>query len=484
MFLQRNKRGRLQQVRKPKDKEKFSRLKATGTILDPPIWIDPGESPLPLRKEVFDLGKGTAHVPPKNARLPDRSREPPPNNTRLPHRSGRPHVSNATKIWVDTASAANRYLPHEDPENYPLDQEPELPPPAPDPPRGPRRPRNRPAPGPPHGVRRPANPPIPNAGDYPPDREPQFPSPSPDPPRRTPRRARPPSPGQHPTDREEESPQPTPDPRRRTPRRVRPPSPDPEHHPPDREEVLLLPSPDPPRRTRRPANSPASTQPNGTRRPARPPTPETVTYRGPPQRFDVNRVFIRDPKELFAEASKDISLSTGTAYPCTQKDLDTCGGKTRRTSRTRDHAQLRAMWFSQPNKSPSVSIKTAAREIFEHNDSKRTERILPVKEREAIDRLLAMLEKACQDPWGPDLAIKTFCDLDAVFFRGKLKGHVCITWVDVGEFPERNVFGHTIFLGQGKAVIQLNAQFVFFDWGVEDGRLFAQMLATVLHEML
>lgn len=107
-----------------------------------------------------------------------------------------------------------------------------------------------------------------------------------------------------------------------------------------------------------------------------------------------------------------------------------------------------------------------------------------MKEQHAIDRLLAMLEKACQEPWGPDLAIKVFCDLDAVFFGGKLKGHVCITWADVGEFPERNVFGHTIFLGQGKAVIQLNAQFVFFDWGVEDGRLFAQMLATVLHEMV
>ena len=107
-----------------------------------------------------------------------------------------------------------------------------------------------------------------------------------------------------------------------------------------------------------------------------------------------------------------------------------------------------------------------------------------MKEQQAIDRLLAMLAKACQESWGPDLAIKIFCDLDVVFFAGKLRGHVCITWADVEEFPERNVFGHTVFLGQGKAVIQLNAQFVFFDWGVEDGRLFAQMLAMVLHEMV
>ena len=105
-------------------------------------------------------------------------------------------------------------------------------------------------------------------------------------------------------------------------------------------------------------------------------------------------------------------------------------------------------------------------------------------EREATHRLRAMMEKACRDSWGPELAVKAFCDLDAVFFRGKLRGHVCVTWADVGEFPDGNVFGHTVFLGRGKAVIQLNARFLFFDWGYRDGRVFAQMLATVLHEMV
>ena len=142
------------------------------------------------------------------------------------------------------------------------------------------------------------------------------------------------------------------------------------------------------------------------------------------------------------------------------------------------------MWFSQPNSRALVSVKTAAREIFDHNNPERRKRIPSGKEQEAIHRLLTMLENACRESWGPDLAIKVFCDLDTVFFRGKLRGHVCITWADLGEFPDRNVFGHTIFLGRGKAVIQLNAQFMFFDWGRTDGQLLNQTLATVLHEMM
>lgn len=134
-----------------------------------------------------------------------------------------------------------------------------------------------------------------------------------------------------------------------------------------------------------------------------------------------------------------------------------------------------------------MGIEIAAREVYLHNIPDKTGKrngIPSVKEREATNRLRAMMLKACRDPWGPDLAIKIFCDLDAVFFCGRLRGHVCVTWADEGEFPDGDVFGHTVFVGEGKAVIQLNGRFLFFGWGVRDGRVFTQMLATVLHEMV
>ena len=96
-----------------------------------------------------------------------------------------------------------------------------------------------------------------------------------------------------------------------------------------------------------------------------------------------------------------------------------------------------------------------------------------------------MLDNGRYDWRGPDLAIKAFCDLDTVFFRGRLKGHVCVSWADTKEFPPGKArFGQTVCLGQGKALIQLNVHFIFIGWNCRDGRLLIQMHATVLHEMM
>ena len=241
------------------------------------------------------------------------------------------------------------------------------------------------------------------------------------------------------------------------------------NYPPNREQERHPHTPDVPR----------SAQP-----PASPQIPANPVQRYPPQRFDVRRVFPMDPRGLYEKASLDIHPDTGTAYPCTQSDLDACGGTYRQASKDQSHKELRALWVPEPNEYPRVGVEKASRDIFDHNDPERTGRDLPTREHEAIGRLLTMLDNACHGPWGPDLAIKSFCDLDTVFFRGKLRGNVCVTWAARTEFYDPHDFGHTVDLGKGKALIQLQAQYLFVDWPCTDGRLFTMMFSTVLHEMV
>lgn len=175
---------------------------------------------------------------------------------------------------------------------------------------------------------------------------------------------------------------------------------------------------------------------------------------------------------MFEEASWEISPNTGINYSCTQRDLDADRGIFKQTFWKRSPAELRAILFSQPNRVSLVGIKTASRDIFEHNDPDRNP---SANEWKAIGRLLTMLDNACHGSWCPDLAIKTFFDLDSVFFRGKLKGHVCINWADpeaFSQFRESTVFAHAPYLDKGKALIQLNAQSIFFDWGCSGGKTF------------
>lgn len=74
----------------------------------------------------------------------------------------------------------------------------------------------------------------------------------------------------------------------------------------------------------------------------------------------------------------------------------------------------------------------ATKEIYEHND---LEREPTPKEAAAIARLRAALSI---EDWHPDVAIKTFHDMDIIFFAGRLQGNVCAHWAD-GPFTFRYV---------------------------------------------
>lgn len=189
------------------------------------------------------------------------------------------------------------------------------------------------------------------------------------------------------------------------------------------------------------------------------------------------RVFHREAKDLYDEAFYEIAPGTATNYPCTQKELNASGGANRRTALDARNSKNKTKWFAHPNNGPFIDARVSAREIFDHNNPKRTP---SAAEDEAINRLTTGLETAGREPWGPDLAIKAFCDLDKVFFGGRLKGHVCLTWKP-DRFFRRDCFANTFYLEDGKCVIHLNAHSIFFLPG--DGSSFGQMFSTLLHEM-
>ena len=257
--------------------------------------------------------------------------------------------------------------------------------------------------------------------------------------------------------------------------------------PPDRSRYP--PTSDPPLDSARPPDGsgypPIRDPPRDIRPPARTPESENPARRNRPQLFEETSSGRRlRPEDLYGQSCRDVSLDTGTGYQCTQKDLDACGGQSRRASRKTNHAQLIAMWFPRPNRGKLVSTRRATLDIVEHNA---LERIPPAVEESAIDRLLTMFDNARQGSWSPDVAIKAFCDLDTVFFRGRLRGHVCVTWATQEAFyqmPGSHCFGHTVSLGQGKALIQLNAHDLLLEGAYNGGRPISQTFATLLHEMM
>ena len=184
----------------------------------------------------------------------------------------------------------------------------------------------------------------------------------------------------------------------------------------------------------------------------------------------------RISKSLYRESFHNVTLDTGTRYPCTQKELDTAVGINRPTASRAVEDKDRARWYARLKDRPFVDVNVAAREVFDHNILRRTP---SAAESDAINRLQTGIEIARMGYWGPDLAIKAFCDLDKVFFCSRLAGHVCLTWRSKASFGEW-LLGSTHYLGGGKSVIWLYASELFF----QSRSCFMEMLETLLHEMM
>ena len=208
------------------------------------------------------------------------------------------------------------------------------------------------------------------------------------------------------------------------------------------------------------------------KQPPAPTPPPPIQYRPTPTRN------LRQRRRR--DAFRDVSLDSGTVYDCTQSDLDVTGGLARheypedaRVDRSASHEK----WFRKPNHGPFTGPRQACLEIVEHNDSRRKPEI---PELEAIERLSNALRAGSRDDaWGPDLIIKAFCDLDVVFFCGRLRGHVCVRWLPNWSQERVPMFGETVFVGEGKCAIKLNADSILLDHPYP----FVMMFGTLLHEM-
>ena len=180
-------------------------------------------------------------------------------------------------------------------------------------------------------------------------------------------------------------------------------------------------------------------------------------------------------QELYDAAFRHVTQNSGTDYDCTESDLEATGGLTRRQypeNDPKDREASRQEWFSRPNHGQSLTPRQASLDIFEHNDLRRE----PHKsESGPIERLSKAINAGRHGYWSPDLIIKAFCDLDIVFFGGKLRDHVCVRWL---PYPEKRL-GETVYLGEGKCAIRLNADTILLN----HPRPFERMFATMLHEM-
>ena len=171
--------------------------------------------------------------------------------------------------------------------------------------------------------------------------------------------------------------------------------------------------------------------------------------------------------ELRALALQPVSLNRGTPYPCSGSRLhDTITHNPR------------------PRRSSSyVSAHKATSDIVAQNALGRN---LDYGEYDAIRRLEEIVLVCMSDGrrWTPDLIIKAFCDIDHVFFRGRLRGHVHVEWKPASYFTPRASgmvrFGKTTPLDGGKARIRLNAGGILGDTGYGP---FKEMWRTMLHEM-
>ncbi|CAF9925740.1 hypothetical protein IMSHALPRED_006774 [Imshaugia aleurites] len=175
-------------------------------------------------------------------------------------------------------------------------------------------------------------------------------------------------------------------------------------------------------------------------------------------------------EQLFQQAFQPFSENTGTPYPCSQADINF------------HHRDI----FHKPNKGPFVSSHQATTELMWQNDASRP---VPSAEQAAIERLLQLLSQAEYGPHlGPDLAIKTFSDIDLIFFGGQLRGNVTVQWRNhhtIGDAAR--VFGLCSYrrgVEEGQCRILMNASMIFGE--APRAMPFSSnefMFATMLHEM-
>ena len=169
----------------------------------------------------------------------------------------------------------------------------------------------------------------------------------------------------------------------------------------------------------------------------------------------------RSRSELYALAFRTVYCDRGTYYDCAQRTID------------------RATHLYGRHSGQYVSLRRAVDEIVTQNNLRRR----PGRsESDAIHRLQYAKNWCQRHPWAPDLVIKAFLDLDTIFFCGRLRDIVKVSW-------KRNLHDPTMagcckterrHPNSGRCLIWLNADVILRR---RAQRPFKEMFATILHEM-
>lgn len=167
---------------------------------------------------------------------------------------------------------------------------------------------------------------------------------------------------------------------------------------------------------------------------------------------------------LLHECKYPIRVDEGTAYPCSQTDLD---GYVR-FYRSNEH-----MVYVSPNRATNNLVQWL--DIHKNPDSESAAALERLKQGTRIQK------------WGPDLLIKAFKDLDQAFFMGTLTGNVLVHWKNTREISDRwglgssrgVTWGSTSKMGHGRAGISINSK-PHFTRARDPHR---EMWRTMLHEM-
>lgn len=168
-----------------------------------------------------------------------------------------------------------------------------------------------------------------------------------------------------------------------------------------------------------------------------------------------------DRERYYFDALKPVRVNAGTPYPCRQEDLDSY------------------LKLGYPDKNyvyitPNSATNDLTRWLSQD-----------------FDASTAAALKRLQDgfklqPWGPDLAIKAFEDLDLTFFNGKLSGHVQVGWVKRSKYRRHfggSSWGVTEKGAHAQCKIFLNAYKIFVD-DYATPIPFREMWRTLIHEMV
>ena len=169
------------------------------------------------------------------------------------------------------------------------------------------------------------------------------------------------------------------------------------------------------------------------------------------------RISREERRRLMELAKFPVSAHRGTPYPCDQKDLE---------------SYLR---LPHPNNKQMLDRMEATYQLTRFN--RLTKELSPNEKAARRNLKMGLLI----ENWGPDLAIKAFRDLDALFFMGRLHGNCLLEWQDKAAFREDGenaCFGLTIPRSYGQAKIILSS----YDIMLKAAEPYMGMFRTLLHE--